>query len=650
MSIRIYDYPEKHLDCFINSQEVFKNNILKDEFRKNINLIYSELAHRYNTRALTIGKIQSGKTLFFTGMIANFFDMNTDSLCVVLAGTKLSLKDQTFRRLKSDLSYSGINVFNQPSEINLENLNKCVIVILKHKKHIDFVSELLNQTSISNVLIVDDESDQASLNNHNFSNLKNDKSEMSIINSSLLNLMYLNNYNIKYLQITATPQAHLLSGKLDSMRPNFITTIPAHSNYFGNELLFENESKIFHILEGQNSKWEFVTFLLTYFSTCIKLETTYNEVKNISCFVHSSHLNTKNDEYYNLLNEALRLIVSIINNPKSLTSQSFNINDKNNSLYLINNKQYFDIIINDFQIERVYGNHDNNIEWNSYFLNNKYFCLIGGNKLERGFTIPGLITTFFTRISKNKANIDNFEQRCRFFGNRAHLIEFINIFCTYEILEIIREYHLNERIIFNAISENGGFVYKTENLFKFIDNKLTNPTRKSVISLPLYFANGYNWTTIYFRDGDYHKLLNYFNNLCFISIHPNSGNSEMNTHCIYEIEGEILLHLLNDKIYIPNSRDKLNCEILKSLINKEIKYQLIALSNLKLRERNFDRYEGMVRIPNAIHSSSNTGGYIGDSKILNLDSEITIHIGNYKSKHTNEYLFTLTYKLHENNG
>jgi hypothetical protein len=210
------------------------------------------------------------------------------------------------------------------------------------------------------------------------------------------------------------------------------------------------------------------------------------------------------------------------------------------------------------------------------------------------------------------------------------------------------EYYENEKIIFDALSKNHNFTYEIHKLLPSTNFKLSNPTRKSVISLASHFSKSQTWNYLYFSGVDYYNCMTLFEPLLKdAEIHKDSGNSLMNTHSVIYINAEQFLNCIQSKSNNPKSKDQLKINILKSLTNRMSELEIIALSNLNIRERTFDRLDGKIKIPNAVHSSTNTGGYIGDSNIVSLNGTISIQIGNYKDKDLQQRIFILAFKIND---
>lgn len=635
------------LDEFIARKSTFSDRNTGEDYKKDIvnkfDLVFKESGVK---KALVVGKIQAGKTLFYTGFITRFFDQ-LEGVCIVLAGTKTNLCDQTFIRLSQDLSDLGITINNSLQKFDSRPINREVYVILKHNKYLKQLYTSLEYSGVKNILIIDDESDQASLNNFNYSNLKKGEDKASITHAELINVIYQSD-RTKYIQITATPQAHVLADMTDILRPDIMLALPTHANYFGNKELF-SATAISQIIDGGNDKLapEILRFFVKYFyNACRMIEDSVSYL-NISCFVHSDYLNNKNEAIFIVLREQLLRVKKIVIENTECPFFDFNVEQEID--YLRQNKNAFLSIVKDFKLQRVYGSHDKNIEWESFFKDNKFFCLIGGNKLERGFTIEGLITTYFTRISKASPNSDTFEQRCRFYGNRRHLLRYITVFVTPRILESLYEYYNNEKHIFTILEANPMGVKNFNEIRRGLTNISIEPTRKSVISHPLYHLLEDKWHFMYFHQEDLMKWEDLIRTRGIGEKHELSGEAELNSHYVYDISANIIENLLKKKSINKNSKDYFYIQILIRLIGELRLVKIIALSDFKIRHRNYSRLLGTLKIPNAVHSSRNSSAsYKGDSYILTPEQDFSIQVGKYCDHDDGNNLIIMAFKIHSN--
>ena len=186
---------------------------------------------------LVIGYVQSGKTMSFTTVSALARD-NGYRLIILLSGMTVNLYEQTMERIEKDLRLKERDdrkwqFFNNPknqSEIRqrIESAfrssnttygigRKTVLMtVMKNRTHLNSLVSLLKGLSLSNVstIIIDDEADQASLNN--FVRKGKESTTYHLI-TQLRQLLP----HHTFLQYTATPQAPLLINLIDHLSPEF---------------------------------------------------------------------------------------------------------------------------------------------------------------------------------------------------------------------------------------------------------------------------------------------------------------------------------------------------------------------------------------------------------------------------------------------
>ena len=181
---------------------------------------------------LVVGYVQSGKTMSFETVIALARD-NGYGLVIVLAGTKNTLRSQSEDRLKKDLGLANgsdhWHHFSNPTkklrsqiEGRIDDWRKkhtrksLLFTVLKHGGHLDKLTDVLGSVNLADVptLIVDDESDQASLNT-NASRIRMNRVPTTAMSTTYERILGLRGVlpHHSYLQYTATPQANLLLGK-----------------------------------------------------------------------------------------------------------------------------------------------------------------------------------------------------------------------------------------------------------------------------------------------------------------------------------------------------------------------------------------------------------------------------------------------------
>lgn len=221
---------------------------------------------------ILLGKIQSGKTRAFIGIIALAFDNNYDVAIVLTKGTK-ALAEQTIQRLKE--TKEGLGLFEETNQIQIhdimsfpDNLPEFVLtqkLVLVSKKEDDNLNRLLKTVTeiypnLQNkkTLIIDDEADFASIS---FTKEK----ESGLIKQRTISRQIDNIRNkitySDFLQVTATPYSLYLQpddedgpdGLFLPKRPAFTVILPTHGSYVGGEYYFidseKEESTAFHVYE-----------------------------------------------------------------------------------------------------------------------------------------------------------------------------------------------------------------------------------------------------------------------------------------------------------------------------------------------------------------------------------------------------------------
>jgi hypothetical protein len=201
---------------------------------------------------LVIGYVQSGKTTSFTTVAALASD-NAYRLLVICTGVTVNLFDQSCARLMRDLRIDERSdrrwVFlrnprstpdvEQMIETALEAQRTVLIAVMKNGRHLDNLRRLLMRLPLAGTpaLMIDDEADQASLNND-----VNQGAE-SATYRRILGLRSLLPHHT-FLQYTATPQALLLINLIDLLSPNFADVLTPGPTYTGGHSFFEGDMQL----------------------------------------------------------------------------------------------------------------------------------------------------------------------------------------------------------------------------------------------------------------------------------------------------------------------------------------------------------------------------------------------------------------------
>lgn len=212
----------------------------------------------YSKPGILLGKIQSGKTRIFLGVIALAFDKGYGVAVILTKGTK-SLAKQTLKRVREDyrsfIQEDQVQVFDimsLPKNLTPYELSQKTILVVK--KEDDNLRRLLKAfkdqypaLKEKRLLIVDDEADTASLSFHR----RQGQVDVGVISQRIDQLRSLVPES-DYLQVTATPYSLYLQPEEEVQRngtslfrpkrPAFTELLPIHSDYVGGDYYFEKRT------------------------------------------------------------------------------------------------------------------------------------------------------------------------------------------------------------------------------------------------------------------------------------------------------------------------------------------------------------------------------------------------------------------------
>lgn len=427
---------------------------------------------------LVVGYVQSGKTMSFTSLIELALD-NKYKLVVVLAGVTTNLLQQTDDRLGDDLicgnpsNYKYFKIHKNPnsdkaSEIarNLKLKDSMVVInVLKHPSRIKNVASIFEDEKVKKalcnetVLIIDDEADQASLNNYGRANSKaNDEDDIKM-SSTYESILQLRNQlpGNSYVQYTATPQANILINTSDMLSPKTHTLLYPGKGYCGGKLFFGvgeegkrfgtslikviKEDEVFNSRRNPLEEIpESLLFALMLQIWAVIINTRfYNNVSQLSMMVHTDVTLSWNATFFEWINDTLNEWSDIMDDHsygvkrykleeafKSAFDEASKLYDDESGLCFDTLKEYIPEVLNDTHVYLITGdtNDMQELDWNQYTSN----ILVGAQMLNRGFTVKNLVTTYMPRYTLGSTNADTIEQRCRFFGYKEKYIRSCRVF------------------------------------------------------------------------------------------------------------------------------------------------------------------------------------------------------------------------------
>ncbi len=457
---------------------------------------------------IVIGKVQSGKTSNFIALTALAFD-NKYNIAVILGGNKNNLLNQNANRIKKyfenvDDEKLVILTTNQ-NETLLQSDNikrfidegrKVIIVGLKHQKHINKITKIFEKTSLSNepTIIIDDEGDQATLNTKVYSN------NMSTIYKSVIELKSKINRHC-FISITATPQANILISTVDLLSPDFGILVYPGEEYCGlNEFHGEDQDRYIKIIpENEESLIESNGVPLSFYHAFADFFVG-GAVRNYrgdngkhAMLVHPSQKKIDHkiviDKISAILNdwrEKAEIRLKKINDISYKSLEEF-LKDsydryKEDGVKLPDYNELEIYILNCIKkcspVHLCNSDEDASINSEYYKLN----IFVGGNMVERGITIKGLAVTYIIRRAKGKSNVDNMEQRARWFGYKKNFLDICRVYTTEQIKREFSDILECDEDLWALIERayiNGTEFKKIPRIF-ILSSKMLNLTRSNV--------------------------------------------------------------------------------------------------------------------------------------------------------------------------
>lgn len=425
----------------------------------------------HHETGLVIGYVQSGKTMSFTTLSAMASD-NDYQLIIIIAGISTILSQQSFDRMSTDLRINlrydrKWSIIQNPEtaanrdaiEAKLrqwsdptyprESCSTMLITVMKQTHRLETLTSLLSSLDLEGVptLIIDDESDQASLNTRARGNSRDgigvNEGEASTIYRRINNLRAVFNHHT-FLQYTATPQANLFINIMDRLSPNFIKLLTPGEGYTGGNSFFVDNPNLVRIIppndiptnnrqlqEPPDSlRYSIMIFILGVVAGDIK-----RDQRNRSMMIHPSRLTDSQRTYYgwvqNISEGWKRLLQSDDEDEKQVLLTEFRA-AYDDLAFTVNDLPVFEELtgnrlihaLRDTIIIEVNARKGSTpqISWSDFYSH----ILIGGQAMSRGFTVEGLTVTYMPR-NLATGQVDTTLQRARFFGYKGSYLGYCRV-------------------------------------------------------------------------------------------------------------------------------------------------------------------------------------------------------------------------------
>lgn len=208
---------------------------------------------------MVLGKIQSGKTRAFIGVIGLAFDNGYDAAVVLTKGTR-ALAQQTYERLskefksfKDEDELQIFDIMQMPNNLVQWELNQKMIIVVKKetnnlKRLYEKLFEIYPSMKSKRILIIDDEADFASVG---FEKTKQQRIDIKKIAGQIDEIRNKLDSS-SFLQVTATPYSLYLqpddlgiseTGQwFKPVKPAFTELVPYGEAYIGGEFYFKKNN------------------------------------------------------------------------------------------------------------------------------------------------------------------------------------------------------------------------------------------------------------------------------------------------------------------------------------------------------------------------------------------------------------------------
>ena len=486
--------------------------------------------NRGQSTGLVVGYVQSGKTLSFTTVSALAHD-NRYRMVIVITGISTNLFHQSHERLRADLRLGRVNrswkpyrsdTLNDPDQqsikaalerwrdphVSEEDKATVLITVMKNSRHLDRLIKLLEKLRLSDIptLVIDDEADQAGLNNDVQSG------DESPTYRRLVRIRQLLPHHT-FLQYTATPQAPLLINLIDVLSPDFAEVLTPGPTYTGGRVFFGDDghtgliraippseipTKENVLLSPPKSLLEALRVFFLGVATGM-LSTDPDAPANRSMMVHPSQRTTQHEDYYRWVKRIMSLWVGVLERS----------DDDRDRIQLLQEFEtaYADLAITaeellpfaslvpvlprairetiPYEVNTRGGRGTPAINWEREYSH----VLVGGQALDRGYTVEGLTVTYMPR-GKGVGNADTIQQRARWFGYKAGYLGYCRIYIADETLKAYKGYVEHEEHVRRQLrkhKETGKPLSEWRRAF-FLSPDM-RPTRASVLSLDYVRGN-----------------------------------------------------------------------------------------------------------------------------------------------------------------
>ena len=613
---------------------------LTDEALRVLSLCAPPQGEAAEETGLAVGYVQSGKTMSFTTVAALARD-NGYALVILIAGTSLPLLRQSTTRLQKDLRLTTrqdrkwLHIESEAVSSNLaqaslrdaiedwcdprvpKSLKRTLLITtMKHHGHLKKVTKALQRLDLRGLpaLVIDDEADQASLN---AAVLK--RSETTTYRRIKALREALPHHS--YVQYTATPQAPLLINIIDTLSPRFAEVLTPGPDYVGGKHFFLDHEEFVKVIhddelpdEDSAAPPESLMRAMRLFFVGVAVGILQDESRgNRSMMIHPSQRRSGHSEYFGWASAISREWQSLLDPDGRYPEDREELLDEFREAHAdlastAPDLPSFEEVVQvlHFAIRRTVIEEINaasgttpEIRWQDHYS----WILVGGQAMDRGFTVEGLTVTYMPR-GIGVGNADTIQQRARFFGYKRPYLGYCRIFLENAAYDAYVRYVEHEEDVRRRLIQHrdtGAPLSEWKRAF-LLDQKL-RPTRQSVLDLAYRRASTEgNW---YIIKRPYESEIVAVNRqvvgefLSSLELRPDAGHrrrSEFQVHDIAEgVSVRVLLEGLLSTMRVADPADSQEMMLLQVLLRERLEHDpsltctIYDMSRGELRERTLNQ-------------------------------------------------------------
>jgi len=630
-----------------------------------------------SNNVLLVGKVQSGKTSNLEMLSALAFD-NGFRILILFGGCTANLLDQSVKRFRKtfdipdydddfDLEDSDAPVLMSTatnSEISLD-ISGCnedylrhildsgkpiIIACLKHHDRIRQVAEklaLLGKLG-GEAFIIDDEGDQASLNN-----ARDKTTDASATYKSICALKDVLNDPL-YFSVTATPQANVFLNELSRLIPSRLHLLSPAKGYCGAEVYHLSDPGMvvtsdddFEACLENNMSPESFQIAMRHFLVASALLTTRKDVKKPNKSDMVIHARKK-IEYHKQISQWAE---AYLNELRGTLSDAIEGNDDAavalfKPIYL----KYFDestreaVPFDKDFINKLFKVADSSVvlrqnskekSANSNSIIYQHRINIGADLLQRGITFEHLLTTYFVRWAKSGGNMDTNLQRARWFGYRSQYVELTKLFTTEEIAQEFSYLGDMEDDLWTQMEEVENGTREIGAIRILAERTKQQPSRKSVISYSIIRVDDWTKQSNGLFDekkacSNRNAIESFIARYTFEKVHYGRQQTNEPTALKSAVDIHDMLNLiqsLDDAIFDGEGGGFTKAELLQR-IRTATSAAVLQMSMGQKRSRSF--YKDSHRIKALQQGRSNNSvensKYLGDKTVIDPKADISVQI------------------------